>query len=78
MRTVPKKFRNVGESLGLEYRFVCGPLWVVWDRHTGIIVHVEEPAGVLTDSRCRRKCRELNGLRDEYDPAINALHDMEP
>lgn len=79
MRTIPKKFRNNGESLGLEYPYICAPLWVIWDRHSGKIVHIQEPYGSYSDAiRCRDKCRELNGLANEHDPMMNTLHDMEP
>lgn len=79
MRIIPKKFRNSGESLGLEYPYICAPLWVIWNRHTGQIVHIQDPDRYVVQSiECREKCRELNGLPNQYDPLINALHDMEP
>ncbi len=54
---VPKPFRNVGQSLGLEHAYIFGRLprqfgdtgrevWCVWDRHTGDIVY-----------RAAEKCR---------------------
>lgn len=74
---IPKKFRNSGASLGLEYPYICAPLWLIWDRHTGKIVHIEEPHAVLAQYRCQDKCTKLNGL-GEHDVSINVLHDMEP
>ena len=79
MRVIPKHLRNVGESFGLEYPYICRALYLVWDRHTGKIVHIEHSGNPNGDEiRGRKKCRELNSLGDEYDAEVNALHDMEP
>jgi hypothetical protein len=80
MNRIPKPLRNVGESAGLEYPYIYRRLWVVWHRHTGEIAHIEHTGHEPRDrAAASRKARELNGLPDdEHDPAINALHDLEP
>ena len=79
MNRIPRELRNVGESLGLEYPYVCRALWLVWDRHTGEIAHIEHTGhGPRDAAACRDKCREMNGLPHTHDPAINVLHDLEP
>ena len=79
---IPQKHRNCGESAGLEFPYICRALWLVWHRKTGAIAHVEEGMGPVHDAtRCRAKCRELNGLGElsaAEQAEINAMHDMEP
>lgn len=81
MTVVPEEIRNVGESYGLEYPYVCRSVWMVWHRETGEIVHFEwNDHPILDEALCRERCRQLNGLGDETPEevaAINSLHDAE-
>ncbi len=71
---VPRGFRNVGFSLGLQYPYLFGRIgadWGVWHRHTGLIVYVaNEPLShpdqhdIINQGAARRECYRCNGVSE--------------
>lgn len=78
---VPVQFRNCGGSFGLEYPFIYGhdlANWLIWNRHTGEIVHIEgEPNPALAEHACSKRCEELNAV-PPIDAETIAAIDMTP
>ena len=78
---VPAEFRNNGGSFGLEYPFIYGhdlANWLIWHRHTGEIVHIEnEPNPALAEHVCRRRCEEMNAVPPMSAETLAAI-DMTP
>ena len=74
-RRIARRWRNHGESLGLEFPYLAGkePVgerWRVWHRHTGEVVFVaDERPAILNQYRARAKSEELN-KPPPFNPAI--------
>lgn len=88
-RIVPKRFRNVGHSLGLEFPYVFGSLpggdWCVWHRHTGLVVYVANEAlyrpdqhDIFNQRAAQRECYRLNGVSEFPSAEVLAEIDATP
>jgi hypothetical protein len=68
---LPKRFRNNGYSSGLEYPFLYGPYghygWMVWHRHTGVVVATYKSSFVHENERMAQKeADRLNMLKQDF------------
>jgi hypothetical protein len=63
---IPPQFRNDGRSFGLDYPLIYGNdlvQWLVWNRHTGEIVYLEDEANpALAEHACRQRCEQMNAV----------------
>lgn len=79
---IPAQFRNCGASYGLEYPYIHAhdlAQWIIWHRHTGEIVHIEDdPHPVFGPQKCTKKAHELNGVPEFPDPETLAAIDATP
>jgi hypothetical protein len=61
---IPEQFRNCGASLGLQFPYIFAHDlhdWIIWNRHTGEVVHVE-PGSITAEYQCSDECHRRNGL----------------
>lgn len=78
---IPAQFRNNGYSAGLHYPYIYGKVvgdqWIIWHRHSGEVVYIEESKFPAShEYRVREESDRWNKI-GPHDPAINVLHDME-
>ncbi|MGY3582187.1 hypothetical protein ACVIGB_000888 [Bradyrhizobium sp. USDA 4341] len=63
---IPAQFRNDGRSFGLDYPFIYAndlAQWLIWNRHTGEVVYLEDEANpALAEDICRKRCEQLNAV----------------